>query len=1217
MSTTSESAANKRPFSDLKFTKNKKQRTSSPAVEASSSSSSLDVPPYGEVPTQSRDASMSSRYFTTTPLTPSSQGKVLVPESSPLESNSSYRPYQPYSFNSGPGSSSAVTVFNHNNAWGPSRPPSDSDVKPSSSSSENAFIARLNASTLSNGEPSHRPNSISRLGRLTELNGAAGSPDQLDLLSSPASPALIKPGQKRPGRRKGPIMSSEEEDDELPSVSVMNPTNGASSSSDAPSKPRIVRGGTTLPPSSSPPPNPSSSTGSTSSSAPGATTNNAPSSSTTDAPCDPAYTLFAFEYPSAPPERKIWAWNRANGVTKVAHQYMSMPYDKPPLLKPADGVGRVTQRDEEAKARRQADRDRAAKSAIYGARESLGKKPLSTPTRAFSPANSTASSSKAPTSRARSPTASGSVAKKRILSPASSKADVLDLTVSPASPVVQAPRRKRIRRLVASSDEDEVEVVSQEDSDDDEEPVRRSKPTPNQASVLDFFNQKSSEAVQELTGCTPAQADAIIGLRPFDDVDDFNEKLFQGKKKPGPGGIRNNLFSDCESIFAGYSAVDGVLQNCEDIAVDLKAAIASWGFTTSPANGHSAASSSLSAKQKGKTVESSDGMLNLHMVDMKLTQKRKDFLSIQPALLADGVNLKDYQLLGVNWLNLLYQRKLSCILADEMGLGKTVQVISFFAHLRAQYKSKGPHLVVVPSSTLENWIREFDRFAPSIKVRAYYEAKGKRSELRDDLINSQRCNSHDGTGWEVLVTTYNLAQGDEYDRKFFKKIKWNACVFDEGHVLKNFESQRYQALLKYPSRWRLLLTGTPLQNNLQELVSLMNFILPDKFADSLEQLRAIFKVKGDSKVSLLAQERVSRAKKMMTPFVLRRRKDQVLKDLPKKTVRVEWCEMTPLQAKIYRDTLQRSRKMVLELAPSAGTSGASTPVTKSKKVAKPKPTQAKKYLENSTNVLMDLRKAASHPMLFRTRFSDSILTNMTNQLLKEPDFKKRKAEFQYVKEDMEVMTDSELQYFCGTYKSIQKFKQDETCYVDAGKVKTLLRLLDEYIKEGRKVLIFSQFTQILDILQVVLNQRSMKFLLLTGSTAVDTRQSLVDEFTEDQSIPVFLLSTKAGGLGITLTAASVVIMFDQDFNPHNDKQAQDRAYRIGQKRDVDVIKLISKGTIEEDMMRLGETKLALDEAVAGEGNGAGDEETEKEVKISLLTTLRRQFEAQEQRDGKD
>ncbi|EGN99884.1 hypothetical protein SERLA73DRAFT_106751 [Serpula lacrymans var. lacrymans S7.3] len=678
------------------------------------------------------------------------------------------------------------------------------------------------------------------------------------------------------------------------------------------------------------------------------------------------------------------------------------------------------------------------------------------------------------------------------------------------------------------------------------------------------------------TGCTSEQAGAIIGLRPFRSVDDLKTKLAQGKKKAGPAGISPRLFEDCKTTFEGYGAVDDILEDCERIGANLRTAIATWTTSGSTGKGKDKADPT---KIASPVEEADDGALSLR--------------SLRP----------EYQLLGVNWLYLLYRKQLSCILADEMGmfirflfirLGKTIQVISFLAYLKER-GAVGPHLIIVPSSTLENWCREFARFAPSISVQTYYAGKEDRPMLRQTLLDTQRSSNKNGSGWEVLITTYNLAQGDDRDRKFFRKVQWDSCIFDEGHVLKNFQSQRYQALLKFESRWRLLLTGTPLQNNLQELVSLMNFILPSHFADALDSLRAIFKVKGDSKVTLLSQARISRAKKMMTPFVLRRRKDQVLQDLPSKTERIEWCDMTVLQKSIYNDALQRSRKTIFD--------------------SNPRP-KDKMYLENSSNVLMDLRKAASHPMLFRTRFTDQILTAMSKHLLKEADFKRRGAIFEYVKEDMEVMTDAELQLFAAGYKSTRKYLQDEKCYLEAGKITVLLKLLEEYDSAGRKVLIFSQFTQILDILQAILKQQKVKYLILTGSTAVDVRQSLVDEFTEDESISVFLLSTKAGGMGINLTAASVVIMFDQDFNPHNDRQAQDRAYRIGQKRDVDVVKLITRGTIEEDMLKLGETKLALDEAVAGDSDETeqkGESAQEKEIKTSLMNVLRKQLE--QQQDG--
>ncbi|KAJ8522002.1 hypothetical protein ONZ45_g1342 [Pleurotus djamor] len=1123
----------------------------------------------------SREALHSSRFFAS-PST--SYGNVLVPNSSPLGPDANYRPYHLHNSFSEYDVAKQASGSQHN-MWGSAKPLYGADPLMASSGfvthtgPENASLRRAWAgSDSSRGDAREEGPPRKRINR-------GPSVDPVEILSSPESPDIKRPS----ARRRAPSAASLSSDESMPDVSVAfalpksrlvreRPVAPSPAPSESVDDPKFLQfkitnplqpaarvqaawqraGGDTGKANallSDPNWSPTSATPSQSSNAD-----------------EQALVRFKMTMPEQDQNRVRAAWNHARGDVKKATDLVYDPSWSPPSkppTKPLEDTGKVKEIDEANKAQRAAMRDKGKKSAIYANRpSSIVSKPsvLATP-------------------------------------PSSSKVDI-DLTAnSPTSPVINKRSRLSKRLVVASDSEAEPSDESEEEDNDT---------TSRYKQALDYFNQSTPEAIMELTGCTKEQAETIVDLRPFDSVDDLNAKLGQNKKKAGPKGISSKMFEECSKIFEGYDAVDKILEGCEKIGTRLRNAIAQWG---------------TSAKGKGKedpstSTEMEDGALSLRSLAPAQGKRSSDYMTEQPSLLSDDIQLKDYQLLGVNWLNLMYRQRYSCILADEMGLGKTAQVISFLALLKERGK-KGPHLVVVPSSTLENWCREFQRFAPSISYQTYYASKEERSDLRTDLLETQRSTNESDKGWEVLITTYNLVQGDERDRKFFRRIEWDCSVFDEGHVLKNFQSQRYQALMKYESRWRLLLTGTPLQNNLQELVSLMNFILPEHFANAIGEMRAIFKAKGDSNVTLLAQQRVSRAKKMMTPFVLRRRKDQVLKDLPKKTERIEWCTMTKSQSRIYGDTLRRSRKTILDSTLNGSTGEAASSSTSrpgQAKKAKAKPRQKDKmYSENSSNVLMDLRKAASHPMLFRTLFTDEILNGITKQLLKEPDFKRRGALFELVKEDMSVMTDAELQVFSASYKSTRRYLQDEACYVNAGKVVVLLKLLKQYAQERRKVLIFSQFTQILDILQTILKQRNIKYLLLTGSTPVDARQSLVDEFTEDDSIWVFLLSTKAGGMGINLTAASVVIMFDQDFNPHNDKQAQDRAYRIGQKRDVDVVKLITRNTIEEDMLKMGQTKLRLDEAVAGDSEENSGQETaqEREMKTSLMNLLRQQLEQQE------
>ncbi|KAJ3840098.1 SNF2 family N-terminal domain-containing protein [Lentinula raphanica] len=1121
MSTTAEQAAKRADTLNRIRLERQQGKLPGPSIPSSSSSSSS---PYPAPPAQSRDGTISSRYFVQPPASPNDT--ILVPSSSPLRS-----PANNNTFQSQPRPRWPDVAFRnggaHTGPWTiPQLAPAYDPLTASS-----GFASQNNAHKASDTRQfSRADNDDIRPRKRPFLHDL---PPKSTLAQSPESPGIQRPGQRRRMLADAGSTSSDE------------------STPESSSRPRLVRG------------------------RPADSAEAPPPSTPADPFADSQFIRFNMTMPGYSSNRVKAAWLQAKQDVRLATKLVTdeswvpnpPPHSSPPVASRSstESHGKVEGVEEAHRARLAALKEKSKKSSIYANRPNAAK-----PASAATPVV---------------------------------KHPPIDLTVE--SPTIAQPlRRKRNKNMIVDSDSDE----ELNESEDDRSHKRSRQESNHELRVLQFFNTQSAEALQELTGCTDVQIKAIVDLRKFTSVDDLNAKLGQGKKKAGPAGLSPRLVDDAVEIFRGYTAVDEILEECEEIGAKLRTSIASW--------------TSVSSNGKGKQTDSlpesvEDGALNLHAMSSLTQHKPEGYVDKQPSLLSDSVKLKDYQLLGLNWLHLLYRSNLSCILADEMGLGKTVQVISFLALLRER-GNKGPHLIVVPSSTLENWCREFARFADSISVQVYYGGKNERIELRQTLLDTKRCdkgNEDDADGWEVLITTYNLAQGDS-DRKFFRRIEWDCCVFDEGHVLKNFQSQRYTSLLRIKSRWRLLLTGTPLQNNLQELVSLMNFILPEQFGDSLEDLRQIFKVKGDSKASLLAQERVSRAKKMMTPFVLRRRKDQVLQDLPKKTERIEWCETTPLQKSIYRDTLQRSRKTVLESetpVDSAGTSDTNGRSKGPKKTRPPAKAKEKQYLENSANVLMDLRKAALHPMLFRSRFTDDMLSAIAKQLLREPDFKKRGAIFDIVKEDMSVMTDAELQHFCGTYKCIRRYEQPADCFLDSGKIQTLLSLLMDYQKQDRKILIFSQFTQILDILEVILKQKNIQYLVLTGSTPVDVRQSLVDEFTEDASIPVFLLSTKAGGMGINLTAASVVIMFDQDFNPHNDRQAQDRAYRIGQKRDVEVVKLITRGTIEEDMLRLSEMKLALDEAVAGDDD-KGESAPEREMKASLMSTLRRQFERQEESD---
>lgn len=381
---------------------------------------------------------------------------------------------------------------------------------------------------------------------------------------------------------------------------------------------------------------------------------------------------------------------------------------------------------------------------------------------------------------------------------------------------------------------------------------------------------------------------------------------------------------------------------------------------------------------------------------------------------------------------------------------------------------------------------------------------------------------------------------------------------------------------------RVLLTGTPLQNNLKELAAVLAFILPEIFSDKWEQLEYIFKHRATTSdtdhAALLSAQRTQRARSMLTPFVLRRKKEQVMQHLPPKTCRVEYCSLTSTQRKIYNGFVSRAAEI-------------------KRKRAEGIPTDDK----GENNPVMQLRKAAIHPMLFRRHFTDDKLKKMLPILRNLDDFAKQRDD--QIMGEMQYHSDYVLHGWCLSEAALRKFDTPDLAWMDSGKVSALVKLVNKFKANGDRVLIFSQFVMVLDILEAVLDTSLIKYTRIDGSTAVDLRQTRIDQFRDDEDITAFLLSTGAGGQGINLMYANKVIIFDQSFNPQDDVQAENRAHRVGQTREVEVVRLICKGTIEEAMYTLGQSKLALDYKVSGAEDAKAEASFQKLMESKVLEAL--------------
>jgi ATP-dependent helicase STH1/SNF2 len=507
----------------------------------------------------------------------------------------------------------------------------------------------------------------------------------------------------------------------------------------------------------------------------------------------------------------------------------------------------------------------------------------------------------------------------------------------------------------------------------------------------------------------------------------------------------------------------------------------------------------------------------------------------QPKML-EGGQLKIYQLVGLQWLVSLYINNLNGILADEMGLGKTIQAIALICYIIEFKRNDGPFLIVVPLSTISNWVLEFHKWAPKIKLVVYKGSPNNRKQISQHLKNEK---------YNVVLTTYEYIMKDKF---ILNKIVWLYIIVDEGHRMKNSKSKFTQTLgTQFQSVYRLLLTGTPLQNNLSELWALLNFLLP-KIFNSCDEFEKWFnqpfnKYTNERNVDLNEEEQlliINRLHRVLTPFLLRREKKEVEKELPGKVEFVIKVELSAWQKIIYDQIKEWG---VLARDPSTGKIG-------------------NKALMNT---MMQLRKICNHPYLFLDH-SNFFLENIDNNVFKV-----------------------------------------------SGKFELLDRMIPKLLRTGHKILIFSQMTQLMDILQMFFDFRKIKHLRLDGNTKSDERGSQMEIFNNPKSdYKVFLLSTRAGGLGLNLQAADTVIIFDSDWNPQMDLQAQDRAHRIGQKHEVKVFRLITKTKIEEEILQKAAYKKNLDEKIIKAGLfNIKSSDTERRKRLEDLLRIEKEDDEEE------
>jgi len=485
----------------------------------------------------------------------------------------------------------------------------------------------------------------------------------------------------------------------------------------------------------------------------------------------------------------------------------------------------------------------------------------------------------------------------------------------------------------------------------------------------------------------------------------------------------------------------------------------------------------------------------------------------QPVFLKEaGLKLHPFQIEGVSWLRYSWGQGIPTILADEMGLGKTIQTVVFLYSLFKEGHCRGPFLISVPLSTLTNWERELELWAPELYCVTYVGGKTARAVIRKHEISFEEVTTktmrENQTQYKfnVMLTSYEFIS---VDAAFLGCIDWAALVVDEAHRLRSNQSKFFRILSKYRIGYKLLLTGTPLQNNLEELFHLLNFLSSGKFND-LQTFQAEF-------TDVSKEEQVKRLHEILEPHMLRRLKADVLKSMPPKSEFIVRVELSSMQKKFYKHILTKNFKALNQKGGGRVCS--------------------------LLNIMMDLRKCCNHPYLFPSAAEEATISPS------------------------------------GLYEMSSLTKA-------SGKLDLLSKMLKQLKADNHRVLLFSQMTKMLNILEHFLEGEGYQYDRIDGSIKGDLRQKAIDRFNDPVSEHfVFLLSTRAGGLGINLATADTVIIFDSDWNPHNDVQAFSRAHRMGQKKKVMIYRFVTHNSVEERIMQVAKHKMMLTHLVVRPGMG--------------------------------